>query len=68
MPASVKISSNSECGTRPSITVARFSPLRTARRQASIFGTIPEASSGSSCSSSEAVISVMISSLLGQSR
>ena len=40
-PSAVKTSSSRLCGTRPSITCARSTPPRTARRQASIFGTIP---------------------------
>src|SRR5690625_4948788 len=47
-PASVKISSSRECGVRPSITWACGTPPLTARRQASIFGTIPDSRLGSS--------------------
>lgn len=67
MPSSVKISSRIECWTRPSITRAVFTPLRTACRQPSIFGTMPLASSGSSFSSSFAVSRLMTSSEFGQS-
>ena len=48
MPSLVKISSSSACGTRPSSTCARGTPPSTARRHASIFGTMPLASVGSS--------------------
>src|SRR5699024_235823 len=46
MPASVKISSSSGCGTRPSMMVARLTPASTARWHASIFGIMPAASDG----------------------
>ena len=68
MPALVKISSNSACGTRPSVTVARVRPPSTARRQASIFGTMPDSSPGISSRSSEAESSEMTEELFGQSR
>src|SRR5690606_18938176 len=55
MPSSVKISSRIECWTRPSMTRAVVTPLRTACRQPSIFGTMPEESSGRSFSSWDAV-------------
>ena len=42
IPALVKISSSSACGTRPSVTVARVRPPSTARRHASILGTMPD--------------------------
>ena len=42
IPSSVKTSSSSECGTRPSSTCAAVTPPRTARRQASILGTMPD--------------------------
>lgn len=50
-----------------SMTRAVVTPLRTACRQPSIFGTMPLASSGSSFSSSEAVRRLITSSLSGQS-
>ena len=42
IPALVKISSSRACGTRPSVTVARVRPPSTARRHASIFGSMPD--------------------------
>ena len=56
-PSGVNTSSRTACATRPSITVASPTPPRTARRQASIFGTIPDSSSGSMASTSAAVTS-----------
>src|SRR5690606_25674017 len=41
LPRAVKTSSSTECGRRPSMTVARGTPPWTARMHASIFGTIP---------------------------
>lgn len=67
MPSSVKISSRIACWTRPSITRAVRTPLRTACRQPRIFGTMPLDSSGSSFSSSVAVSRLITSSLFGQS-
>ena len=61
-PSLVKTSSSTECGTRPSITWAWPTPPRTARRQASIFGAIPDSSAGSIGSSSAAVSALMIES------
>ena len=55
MPESVKISSSTECGSRPSSTCAWGTPPRTARRHASIFGIIPALSPGSIASSSVAL-------------
>ena len=49
-------SRSTECGTRPSITWARGTPARTARRQASIFGAMPLARPGSNGSSSAAAL------------
>src|SRR5699024_6086008 len=46
-PSVVKISNSNECGRRPSITWACHTPPVTARKQASIFGTMPEARVGS---------------------
>src|SRR5690606_3526670 len=63
MPSSVKISSRMECWTRPSMTRAVRTPLRTAYRQPSILGTMPLARSGRSCSSSLTVSRLMTSSL-----
>ena len=40
-PSSVKSSSRTACGSRPSTTVARGTPPCTAWRQAPIFGTMP---------------------------
>src|SRR5262249_5095079 len=54
-PSDVNTSSNSEWGTRPSTTCAAGTPPLTARRQASIFGTIPDCSVGSSSVSSSAL-------------
>ena len=59
-------SRSTECGTRPSITWARGTPARTARRQASIFGAMPLASPGSNGSSSAAVSSLITDSRSGQ--
>ncbi len=67
MPSSVKISSRIERWTRPSMTRAVVTPLRTACRQPSIFGTMPELRSGSSFSSWEAVRRLITSSEFGQS-
>src|SRR5690606_29607025 len=67
MPSSVKISSRIECWTRPSMTRAVLTPLRTACRQPSILGTMPEDSSGSSFSSWDAVSRLITSSESGQS-
>src|SRR5207245_911897 len=53
-PSEVKTSSRIECATRPSMTWARGTPPRTARRHASIFGTMPADSDGSSAASSSA--------------
>ena len=55
MPESVKISSSTECGRRPSSTCAWGTPPRTARRQASIFGIMPALRPGSRSSSSAAL-------------
>src|SRR5690606_31740872 len=41
MPPSVRISSNTECSTRPSMTCAAPTPPSTAARHASILGTMP---------------------------
>ena len=68
IPTLVKISSSSACGTRPSATVARVSPPSTARRQASIFGTMPDSRLGIRARSSLADSSEIGSVLLGQSR
>src|SRR6185312_6066353 len=57
-PESVNTSSSTACGTRPSSTWACGTPPRTARRHASIFGTIPADSSGSSAARSAATISL----------
>ena len=67
IPSVVKISNNSACGARPSMTVAEGTPACTARRQASIFGTMPEARLGSMAASRLARISVITSMLFGQS-
>src|SRR5450432_157856 len=67
IPSSVKISSRTACGTRPSRTCALATPPRTARRHASIFGTMPDESDGSRISSSSALSALMTSSLAGQS-
>ena len=48
--------------------VARVSPPSTARRQASIFGTMPDSRVGINSRSSDADSSVMTSVLFGQSR
>src|SRR5690606_32045843 len=53
LPWVVKTSSRVECGTRPSITVAAGTPPSTARRHASILGTMPAESDGRSAASSE---------------
>src|SRR5699024_7865881 len=50
IPPSVRISSNTECSTRPSMTCAAPTPPSTAARHASILGTIPLSSVGSSAS------------------
>ena len=68
MPTLVKISRSSACGTRPSTTVARVRPPSTARRQASIFGTMPDSRVGIRSRSSVADSSVITSLLSGQSR
>src|SRR4051794_20263390 len=65
-PSSVKISSRTACGSRPSTTVVRGTPPRIAARQAVIFGTIPLASVGSIASSASGPISPITSSLSGQ--
>ena len=62
MPESVKISSSTECGSRPSITCAWGTPPRTARRQASIFGIMPALRPGSNFSSSVALSRLITSS------
>ena len=54
IPSVVNTSSSKACGTRPSRTCARLTPPSTARRQASILGTMPLASDGSSALSSSA--------------
>ena len=66
-PSSVKISSSTECGSRPSTTVARFTPPRTAFRHAVIFGIMPLASEGNSSSRDSGLISPITSVLFGQS-
>src|SRR5690606_40933285 len=58
-PSSVKISSSSECGTLPSTMCAAGTPPRTARRQASILGIMPDSSDGSSSASTSALIREM---------
>src|SRR5690606_34253172 len=55
-PSEVKISSRVECAIRPSTTCAAGTPPRTARRHASILGTMPASSLGSSFSRSLALI------------
>ena len=67
-PSSVKISSSTACGSRPSMTVARGTPGVTALRQAPIFGTMPLASDGISSASASGLISPTTSSESGQSR
>src|SRR5665648_736428 len=52
-PRWVNTSVSTECACRPSTTCACGTPPRTARRQASIFGTIPDSSLGSSSASAE---------------
>ena len=65
-PSLVKISKSSACSSRPSSTVALGTPERTARRQASIFGTMPADRVGSSAASSVAVTSAITSEVSGQ--
>src|SRR6185437_11431159 len=55
MPESVKISSSTACGSRPSRTCACGTPPRTARRHASILGIMPLLRPGSSRSRPVAV-------------
>ncbi len=54
-PVSVKISSSTACGSRPSSTCACGTPPVTAVRQASILGIIPSLRSGSIAASALAV-------------
>src|SRR5215470_1936638 len=61
MPESVKISSSTECGSRPSSTCAWGTPPRTARRQASILGIMPALRLGRSRSRSAAVRTLITS-------
>src|SRR5215472_10352239 len=61
MPESVKISSSTECGSRPSSTCAWGTPPRTARRQASILGIMPALRLGRSRSRSAAVSTLITS-------
>src|SRR5699024_6670643 len=65
-PWVVKISRSREWGTRPSTTCAEATPPRTARRHASIFGTIPDSRFGRICASSSAFIREMREDLSGQ--
>src|SRR5690606_27384575 len=66
-PSEVNTSSSRLCATRPSTTWAAGTPPRTARRQASIFGTMPLDSVGSSWASSSAVSCEITRSVAGQS-
>src|SRR5262249_52702238 len=66
-PSSVNTSSSIECGTRPSTTCAAGTPPLTARRQASIFGTIPASRVGSNSASSVPVSRVIRLVVSGQS-
>src|SRR5215831_6198640 len=61
MPESVKISSSTECGSRPSSTCAWGTPPRTARRHASILGIMPAPRPGRSRSRSVAVSTLITS-------
>src|SRR5215831_18898361 len=61
MPESVKISSSTECGSRPSSTCAWGTPPRTARRHASILGIMPAPRPGRS-RSRPAAVSTLITS------
>src|SRR5690606_17047897 len=53
MPLAVKTSMRTECATRPSTTCARATPPETARRHASILGTIPDSRLGRSSARAE---------------
>jgi len=67
IPESVKISSRTACGSRPSSTCAWPIPPRTAARQASILGIMPSLSSGSIAASALALSSLITSpALAGQ--
>src|SRR5690606_24873690 len=55
-PRVVKTSSSTLCGWRPSMTVAAGTPPSTARRHASIFGTMPASRPGRSADSSGAAM------------
>ena len=68
VPESVKISSRTACGWRPSSTWAWGTPPRTAVRHASILGIIPVLSPGSMVSSSPAPTSLSTSPSGGQVR
>src|SRR5204863_9149371 len=57
MPASVKSSSSSECGTRPSTMCAKVTPPWIASRHARSFGRMPPATCGSAASTSSAAVS-----------
>jgi len=67
VPSSVNSSTSTQCSTRPSITCALGTPPATARRHASILGTMPESSLGRIWVSAAVSISVTSESRLGQS-
>src|SRR5215469_12001579 len=51
VPSSVNNSTNTQCSTRPSMMCALGTPAPTARRQASILGSMPASSVGRNCAS-----------------
>jgi hypothetical protein len=59
MPASVKSSSSSECGTRPSTMWAKVTPPWIASRHALSLGRMPPATPSSAASTSSAPASLM---------
>ena len=60
-------STSTQCSTRPSMTCALGTPPPTARMQASILGTMPASSFGSSCVNAATSISLTSDSRSGQS-
>src|SRR5690606_12753202 len=68
IPVSVKTSTSTACGMRPSTTWARVTPPSTASRQASIFGNIPASRVGRMSRSWSGEIWLTKSAQVGQSR
>ncbi|AFU00665.1 ion transporter [Nocardia brasiliensis ATCC 700358] len=67
IPSPVNSSSSTECGMRPSMTWAVGTPPCTARKQASILGTMPASSRGSNSASAAVSIRVISDERSGHS-